>query len=119
MEKFSLDALGREHLERARGAGSGRSAATVYGGHEHMLRQTIIALTQETILAEHENPGESTVHILVGRIRLTSGETSWEARSGDLLVIPSARHQVLALEDSILLLTVALPSQSAVSHQEH
>ncbi|HUW77343.1 MAG TPA: LuxR family transcriptional regulator [Candidatus Nanopelagicaceae bacterium] len=108
MEKFSLDALGREHLERARGASSGRSAATVYGGHEHMLRQTIIAMMPETILAEHENPGESTLHILVGRIRLVAGETSWEARSGDLLVIPSARHEVQAVEESVLLLTVAL-----------
>ncbi len=109
MEKFSLDALAREHLERARASGAGRSAATVYGGHEHVLRQTIIALTQGTVLAAHENPGESTLQVLVGRIRLSAGETSWEPRSGDLLAIPPARHDVLALEESVILLTVAVP----------
>ena len=44
MNKISLTALAREHLEVARAASSGRSAHTVYGGHEHSLRQTLIAL---------------------------------------------------------------------------
>ena len=44
MEKSSLTALAREQLELARGASSGRSSRTVYGGHEHVLRQTMIAL---------------------------------------------------------------------------
>ncbi len=45
MQKSSLAALAREQLELARAASSGRSASTVYGGHEHVLRQTMIALT--------------------------------------------------------------------------
>ena len=44
MQKFSLEALARNHLERAAEANAGRSASTVYGGHEHVLRQTVIAL---------------------------------------------------------------------------
>jgi hypothetical protein len=44
MEKSSLTALTREQLKIARQASSGRSARTVYGGHEHVLRQTLIAL---------------------------------------------------------------------------
>ena len=44
MQKESLTALVRHHLETARTASSGRSAHTVYGGHEHVLRQTLIAL---------------------------------------------------------------------------
>ena len=65
MEKFSLEALGREQLELAV-AGNGRSSHTVYGGHEHVLRQTLLALTTGTSLAEHENPGEATVLVLRG-----------------------------------------------------
>ncbi len=57
MQKLSLDALAREHLERAAAASTGRSASTVYGGHEHVLRQTLLALTAGTSLADHENPG--------------------------------------------------------------
>jgi hypothetical protein len=59
MEKFSLTALAREQLDRARAVPSGRSATTVYGGHEHALRQTVTALTAGQSLDEHENPGEA------------------------------------------------------------
>jgi hypothetical protein len=37
MEKLSLDALAREQMKAATAAPAGRSARTVYGGHEHVL----------------------------------------------------------------------------------
>lgn len=107
MEKFSLDAIAREQAKRAAATPAGRSAETVYGGHEHTLRQTVLALTAGTSLAEHETPGEATVQVLSGRIRLTAGDTAWEGRSGDLLVVPGTRHAVHAVEDSAILLTVS------------
>ena len=107
MEKISLTALARQHLESARAASSGRSAHTVYGGHEHTLRQTLIAMVGGRRLEEHESPGEATVHVLQGRLRLIAGEASWEGSPGDLLIVPAARHTLEALEDSALLLTVA------------
>ncbi len=107
MQKLSLDALAREHLERAAASSSGRSATTVHGGHELVLRQTLLALTAGTTLAEHENPGEATVQVLRGRVRLTSGDDAWDGRTGDLILIPPARHGLEALEDSAVLLTVA------------
>ncbi|CAL9485376.1 cupin domain-containing protein [Streptomyces sp. G3] len=107
MRKLSLDALAREHLEQAAASSSGRSATTVHGGHELVLRQTLLALTAGTTLAEHENPGEATVQVLRGRVRLASGDDSWEGRTGDLILIPPARHSLDALEDSAILLTVA------------
>ncbi|MFF9057358.1 cupin domain-containing protein [Streptomyces sp. NPDC101213] len=105
--KLSLDALAREQLERAAASSTGRSASTVYGGHDHALRQTLLALTAGTSLADHESPGEATLLVLRGRVRLTSGDTAWEGRAGDLLVIPRARHGLEATEDSAVLLTVA------------
>ncbi len=56
MQKSSLTALARQHLTLAQDASSGRSAHTVYGGHEHVLRQTLIALTAGQKLDEHETP---------------------------------------------------------------
>ncbi len=108
MVKSSLTALAREQLKIARQASSGRSAKTVYGGHEHVLRQTLIALTAGHKLDEHINSGESTVHVLHGRVRLSAGEVNWEGCAGDLLIVPDARNALEALEDSAVLLTVAM-----------
>ena len=107
MTKISLTALAREHLESARAAGSGRSAHTVYGGHEHSLRQTLIALTQGSALDDHESPGEATLHVLLGRVRVTNEVAQWEGSPGDHIVLPRSRHGLQALEDSAVLLTVA------------
>lgn len=107
MQKLSLTALTRHQLELARTASSGRSARTVYGGHEQTLRQTMIALAAGSELNEHENPGEATVQVLQGRVTLRAGEVSWEGSPGDLLIVPQARHSLKAIEDSVIILTVA------------
>lgn len=107
MQKLSLDALVREMLDAAGRSSAGRAARTVVGGHEHVLRHTLIALLGGRSLAEHENPGEATVHVLRGRVRLVAGADHWEGRQGDLLVVPARSHHLDALEDAAVLLTVA------------
>ena len=107
MQKISLDALARQQMKLAATAGGRHTADTVYGGHEKVLRQTVIGMSAGARLAEHENPGEGTVLILRGRVRLSAAETSWEASRGDLLILPESRHSLEAVENSALLLTVA------------
>lgn len=108
MNKISLTAMARQHLATASENASGRSAHTVFGGHEHVLRQTLVALRSGTSLDEHESPGEATLQVLHGRVRLTAGQDEWDGAAGDHLVIPDSRHALLALEDSAVLLTVAM-----------
>ena len=107
MEKFSLTTLARLELETAHRVASGRASKTVYGGHEHVLRQTVVAIVAGQKLKEHEYPGEATVYIIQGRVRLMAGDVSWNGSPGDLLLVPESRHSFEAVEDSVVILTVA------------
>jgi quercetin dioxygenase-like cupin family protein len=107
MQTTSLTALAQQQLEVARSVGSGRSAVTVYGGREHDLRQTLIAMKEGAVLGEHEAPGEATLQVLEGRVVLRAGDDESEASAGDHAVIPPQRHDLAAQVDSVVLLTVA------------
>jgi quercetin dioxygenase-like cupin family protein len=109
MEKISLTALARHQLETARAASSGRSAHTVYGGHEHNLRQTLMAMTAGSTMDDHESPGEATLQVLQGRVRVTNSQSGWDGSPGDHIVLPRTRHGLRAVEDSVVLLTVSKP----------
>jgi quercetin dioxygenase-like cupin family protein len=104
----ALGALADTHLDAARAASSGRSAHTVVGGHGARLRQSLLALAAGQGLAEHDSPGEATLHVLRGRVELRSPAGAVGAAAGDLLVVPAERHDLLAVEDSVVLLTVAV-----------
>jgi len=106
MQKTSLTALARHELRHALSASNGRSASTVFGGHEHQLRQTLIALRAGEGLSEHENPGEATIQVLVGRVLLRAGEVTWNGSPGDLMIVPDRTHSLDSVEDSVILLTV-------------
>lgn len=112
MESTHLDDLGRELLQQAREASAGRSATALHRGRHHQLRQTIIALTADHKLDEHEAPAEATLLVLSGTVRLSSREESWQGSTGELLVIPHERHDLLALEDAVVLLTTLVPPRS-------
>lgn len=105
MESTQLETLARELLDKAHAASAGRSAVALHRGRHHQLRQTVIALAADHRLDEHDAPSEATLQVLSGTVRLTAGDASWEGSAGELLVIPDERHDLLALEDSVVLLT--------------
>ncbi len=108
MDSISLTTLAQDQL-----ALPGRPPTvgphTVHGGHDRALRETVLALAAGHELAEHESPGEATVQVLHGRVRLTTNTDSWEGTSGDHVAIPPERHGLAALEDSVIPLTVVSP----------
>lgn len=108
MDKLSLQAKARELTHKASEAAAGRAADTVFGGHEKRMRQTVIALREGVEMAEHESPGEATLLVITGRLRLIAGATTWSGREWDHLVIPNAPHSVQAETDTTFLLTVAV-----------
>ncbi|MFC7535629.1 cupin domain-containing protein [Actinoplanes sp. GCM10030250] len=107
MQKWSLAALADGLLSRALSKSSRRDMRTVDGGRPHLLYQSVIALARGQRLDEHDNPGEVTVQVLRGRVRVTAGDDTTDGSPGQLLIVPGARHSMTALEDTVLLLTVA------------
>ena len=113
MDGISLTRLADEQMEAAKSSRAGRSALTVHGGHDHMLRQTVIAMTAGTELAEHNSPGQATLQVLRGQVRVSAGADTWQGGAGDLLVIPPQRHGLHADSDAVVLLTVLADSRDA------
>lgn len=108
MDVVSIDALADAQLAEARTADSGRSSTTVYGRSGARLRQTLIALDADRMLGEHQSPGDASVYCLRGQIQIRTNDTQIDLRAGELVAVPAQRHDVLAVESSVLILTVAL-----------
>jgi quercetin dioxygenase-like cupin family protein len=108
MDTTSLADTARAQIDRARAAVHGRSAHTVHGGHDRVLRQTVIALRAGETLHEHHNPRDATLQVLAGRVRLIAGTQVLEPVAGELLAVPAEDHTLGAVEGSAVLLTVRL-----------
>ncbi len=108
MDVVSISSLADSQLEIAGSAPSGRSAVRVYGRPTAGLRQTLVALAAGSRMGEHKSPGDASLLLLQGRTVVRAGDTSAELGPGDLLALPPQRHDVEAIEPSVLLLTVSL-----------
>lgn len=108
MDSHSLPELAERLLSDARTSHAGRAARTLHGGHDHRLRQTLVALANGHRLADHDSPDEGTLQVLVGAVDLVAGDDVWNGGAGDLLVLPAARHSLEAREDAVVLLTVSM-----------
>ena len=97
-----LNALAQIHLDAALADEHGRSAELIL--RDGPMRQTIIALRDGAELAEHNSPAAASLQVLEGRVRVT-GQDVIEIDAGRVDVLMHERHSVLALEDSVILLT--------------
>lgn len=103
-----LPTLGDDLLAEAREAPSGRAARSLHGGSNHRLRHTVTALCRDRGLNEHNSPGEATLQVLTGHVRLLWGQDTWDGHAGDIVPIPRERHSLEAIEDSVIMLTVVV-----------
>ena len=76
------------------------------------FRVVLIALAAKTRLPEHKAEGRISVHVLSGHIQLRASGRTFSLRPGGLLAIDQGvPHDVVALEESALLLTIAWPGE--------
>lgn len=102
----NLPAAGAALLETARAASAGRAGRTLTPGAGAALKQTLLALVAGQSLDDHDSPGAATLQVLQGTVRLTGGGVV-ELHEGDHAPIPPVRHGLEAVEDAVLLLSVA------------
>ncbi|MEX5293784.1 cupin [Kocuria sp. CPCC 205268] len=105
-----LNEIALQHLNEARHNGHGRSSERLL--HQKVLRQTLLALKEGAVLAEHSAPYAGSLQVLHGRIRVSSSE-DLVLDAGQLHVIPAERHSVEALEDAVFILTAVTGIQEA------
>ncbi|MGP9536667.1 hypothetical protein ACT3SP_01560 [Brachybacterium sp. AOP43-C2-M15] len=100
-------------IDRAREAPNGRHAELLV--HDGPLRQTVIALTEGVELAEHNSPPAASIQVMHGSLRVT-GEEPDVLQAGHLAALTHFRHAVIALEDTVFLLTTVTSQHDTGSH---
>jgi quercetin dioxygenase-like cupin family protein len=114
MSTVDVDQLSAELLDRA-ARGSAHRAASTLPHPVDGLRQTLIALLGGAELGAHESPGPASLLVLRGRVRLLAGEETVELGAHEFTPIPDRRHSLHAEEDSVVLLSVAIPEQAPLA----
>lgn len=90
-------------------ASEAKSAILVKTPHLE-VRRLVIPDGRE--IPRHKAPGEITVQCLAGRVIFTCHGRSPELLPGDLLYLNASEpHSLVAHDDSVLLVTLLLPSQ--------
>ena len=74
------------------------------------FRVVLIALRARVRMPEHKTDGRISVHVLAGHIQVKAAGRTFNLRPGGLLALDHGLpHDVEALEESALLLTIAWP----------
>ena len=76
------------------------------------VRVVLMALQAKVRVPEHKTEGRISVHVLSGHIRLRASGRTFSLRTGGLLAIDQGvPHDLEALDESAVLLTIAWPGK--------
>ena len=110
-DPIDVHALAGELLQKATSEDAGRAARTLPHPVDG-LRQTLIALREGAEMHEHESPGAASLMVIRGRVRIRAGDDSVDLGPHQIAPIPDRRHSLEAAEQSVVLLSVAVPARS-------
>jgi quercetin dioxygenase-like cupin family protein len=107
--EFNLPAeIHRLHTETTWSAG--QNARTLFKYDD--LRVVLIALAADTRMREHKAEGRISIQVLSGHLELRATGRTFSLRAGGVLALDrGVSHDVHALEESALLLTIAWPGR--------
>lgn len=89
---------------------SGRNSKTIVKYPD--FRIVLTAIQAKTTIHEHHSAGRISVQTVEGRIRMHADGKEFDLPAGSVLVLDRAMpHDVVAIEDSAFLLTVAWPEE--------
>ena len=78
------------------------------------LRVVLMALQARAHIPEHQTDGRLSMQVLSGHIQVRAAGRTFNLHPGGLLAFDHGiRHDLIALEESALLLTIAWPSQAS------
>ena len=73
------------------------------------LRLLLLAILPGASVPEHKADGRVSIHTIRGRVRVRARERTFDLPAGRLITLePGERHDVEALEDSGVLVTIAM-----------
>jgi quercetin dioxygenase-like cupin family protein len=97
---------------------SGHFAKTLFKNSD--FRVVLISMERAARLKEHHADGTISIHVLQGAIRLNAQGKTHDLRSSSLFTLaPSIKHDLEALEDSAVLLTISWPPSDKLRSLEH
>ena len=77
------------------------------------MRVVLIALAAEARMQEHKADGRISIHLLSGQVQVRASGRTFNLRSGGVVALDQGiAHDVHALEESALLLTIAWPGRT-------
>ena len=113
--EFDLPAeIHRLHAEAAWAAG--QNARTLFKYDD--FRVVLMALRAHSRVPEHRTEGRISVHVLAGHVQIRAAGRTFSLRTGGVLALDRGiPHDVMALEESALLLTIAWPDIKGAEHE--
>lgn len=84
------------------------------------MRIVLISMQRGAELKEHHVDGPISVQVLKGTVKFAAKERERTLNTGNIIVLgPSIKHEVVALEDSAFLLTISWPDASRLEAMKH
>ena len=108
--EFDLPAeIQRLHAETTWNTGQNARTLAKYAD----FRVVLIAFAADARIREHRTEGRISIHVLSGHVQLRASGRTFNLRAGGLLALDhGVPHDVHALEESAILLTIAWPGRS-------